>query len=98
MPVYFVAEIQEIKDQASYLEYIESVEMIIQRYGGKYLVRGGNSVTVSGGWKPIKLIVIRFDSIEKLQECFNSADYREIAPLREKATVGRAIAVEGIDT
>ena len=97
MPVYFVAEIQEIKDQASYLEYIESVEMIIQRYGGKYLVRGGETITISGNWTPARIVVIEFDNFEKLRSCFGSPEYRAVAPLREKSTKGRAIAVEGIE-
>ncbi len=96
MPVYFIAEIQEITDQTSYLEYIGLAEKIVNKHGGKYLVKGGNSITVSGDWEPIKIIVIEFEDIEKLQSCFNSDDYKAIAPMREKATIGRAIAVEGI--
>lgn len=98
MPLYFIAEIQQIKDSTLYQEYIEAVEKIIEKYGGKYLVRGGNSITVSGDWEPIKIIVIEFESIEKMQDCFNSDEYRAIAPLRTKATTGRAIAVEGVET
>ena len=98
MPVYFIAEVQEITDQTSYLEYVEFAEKIVKKHGGKYLVKGGNSITVSGDWEPIKIIVIEFEDIEKLRSCFSSDDYKAIAPLRQKSTTGRAIAVEGVGT
>ena len=47
------------------------------------------SVGISANLKDVE-----FDSKQQLQECFNSPEYREIAPLREKSTIGRAIAVD----
>jgi uncharacterized protein (DUF1330 family) len=41
------------------------------------------------------LLVIEFDSLEGLQTCFASEEYREIAPLRERSTRSRSIIVEG---
>ena len=96
MSIYFVAEIQQIKDQESYLKYAELASEIVKKYGGKYHVRGGKAVSYFGGWKPGRLIIVEFESREQLQKCFQSAEYRTIAPLRENATTGRAIVVEGV--
>lgn len=98
MPVYFIAEINEVRDEELYRKYVNRVSDIVKKYGGRYLVRGGSAIAISGDWKPERLIVIEFDSHERLRECFGSAEYLEIAALREKAATGRAIAVEGIET
>jgi uncharacterized protein (DUF1330 family) len=96
MPVYFIAEIQEVKDKQSYSKYAEAASEIVKKYGGKYHVRGGSTVTFFGDWKPGRLIIVEFENQEQLQKCFQSAEYRAIAPLRENATTGRAITVEGV--
>jgi len=97
MPVYFIAEIKKIIDREKYSEYVSDVPKIIERFGGKYLARGSETLTIFGDWKPGKIVILEFDSFEQLQHCFNSPEYRAIAPLREKSTIGRAIAVEGVE-
>lgn len=94
MSLYFLADI-EIKDEKMYAEYIEKAPEIIKKYGGRYLVKGGKVATVSGNWNPKRIVVIEFPSEEALKECFNSEEYKVIAPLREKSTTSKAIIVEG---
>lgn len=94
MSVYFLADI-EIKDKKMYSEYTDKAPEIIRKYGGIYLVKGGEVETVSGDWRPKRVIIIKFSSQKALRECFNSAEYKEIAPLREKSTTSKAIIVEG---
>ena len=96
MPVYFVAEIQQIKDKESYSKYAEVASEIVKKYGGKYHVRGGKAACFFGDWQPGRLIIVEFENEEQLRNCFKSPEYRAIAPLREKATVGRAVVVEGV--
>jgi len=43
------------------------------------------------------MYIIEFDNFEALRNCFGCPEYRATAPLREKSTKGRAIAVEGIE-
>lgn len=97
MPVYFIVEIEKIIDLKVYSEYVDKVSSIVERFGGKYLVKGDETVTISGNWQPAKIVIIEFDSFERLHSCFGCSQYREIAPLRERSTKGRAIAVEGIE-
>jgi uncharacterized protein (DUF1330 family) len=97
MSVYFIVEIEEIIDGKMYSEYADNVGSIVEKFEGKYLVKGDEIVTVSGQWQPAKIVVIEFDNFEKLRNCFGSPEYRAIAPLREKSTKARAIAVEGIE-
>jgi len=85
----------EITNNEMYSEYVEKVPEIISRYGGRYLVRGGKVTSLTGNWNPEKIILIEFETIEHLQRCFESAEYLEIAPLREQSTNSKAIILEG---
>ncbi|NLJ27248.1 DUF1330 domain-containing protein [Desulforhabdus amnigena] len=38
---------------------------------------------------------MKFDSIDQIQTCFRSDEYRHLTPLRERSTVSRSIIVEG---
>jgi uncharacterized protein (DUF1330 family) len=92
---YLVADI-EVLDAAVYREYAAKAEPIILRHGGRYLVRGGKTIPLAGGWNPERLLVIEFDSPEQLQNCFASEEYRLIAPLRLRSTRSRSVLVEGV--
>jgi len=93
MSVYMVIEI-DIKNEELYSQYVEKVPEIIDQYGGRYLIRGGEVTPLSGHWNPERIIVIAFETVEQLQRCFSSPEYLELAPLREQSTVSKAIMVE----
>ena len=94
--VYLIIDIT-IKDRELYAKYVELVPSIIKKYGGKYLTRGGKVTQIAGDWNPERIIIIEFKSMQMLQECFQSPEYKKIAPLREQATASRAIMANGID-
>jgi uncharacterized protein (DUF1330 family) len=94
VPVYMIIEI-EITDHATYSEYVEKVQAVVEAYGGRYLVRGGRATSLSGGWHPERIIVIEFESSDQMRTCFASTEYLELAPLRERSTASRAVVVDG---
>ena len=61
----------------------------------KYLVRRGQITAITNNWEPEKIVIIEFRNKEQVQQCFQSPEYLEIAPLREKSTVSKAIMIEG---
>ena len=85
----------EILDNELYNEYTEKVRPVVEKYNGRYLVRGGEVTPMSGDWKPERVIVVEFPSYDDLNRCFESQEYKEIAPLREKSAIGKSIIVEG---
>ena len=95
MPVYLVAEI-EIKDPEMYSRYVVKVPEVIERFGGRYLSQGGRVTPMSGNWNPERIILIEFETLEQLQQCFNSTEFLEIAPFRTQSTLSRSIIVEGL--
>jgi len=92
--VYMVAELK-IKDREKYGQYVERVYTIVRRHGGRYLIRGGRVTPMFGDWAPERMIVIAFDSLEALKECFASPEYLAVAPLREGSAETRAVILEG---
>ena len=96
MTAYLVADI-EVIDSELYRRYTEQAQPVIYRYGGRYLVRGGRATPLSGDWRPERLLIIEFESLEKLRACFDSEAYRRIAPLRERSTRSRSLVVEGFE-
>lgn len=84
-------------EKGQYDEYIEKVKPIVERFGGKYLVRSEKMDFMSKEWKPDRLIVIEFLSKEQLEQCFASDEYRQIKDKREQFVDSRAIIVEGVD-
>ena len=49
MSVYMIVEI-EVVDRETYAEYMEKVPATVEKYGGRYIVRGGVVTPLTGGW------------------------------------------------
>ena len=77
MSVYMIIEI-EIKNPEPYSKYIEKVPEIIDKYGGRYLIRGGKVTPLSDNWNPERIILVEFETVEQLQKCFRSPEYLEL--------------------
>lgn len=94
MPVFFLAEVKEITDEEMYIEYIGKAAPVIKKYGGEYIFRSEQLYPISGDWDLKRILLIRFADREKVRECFQSEEYREIAHLRENSIVSKAIIIE----
>jgi uncharacterized protein (DUF1330 family) len=97
MPVYLILDIT-IVDQDVYEEYVERVPAVVEKYGGRYLVRGGEVATLSGDWQPERIVIVEFDGSEQVQEFYASPEFQALLPLREQGTTSRAILVEGYES
>ena len=55
MAAYVISEISEILDAALMEEYRSLAQATIERYGGRYLVRGGALETIEGDPAPQRM-------------------------------------------
>ncbi len=94
MSLYMIIQ-SKIKDREKYDLYIEQVSPIIEKYGGKYHVRG-EKIKALGTWSPERIIVIEFQNENQIKEWLASSEYSIIAPLREEGADAQAVIVEGI--
>jgi uncharacterized protein (DUF1330 family) len=95
MPGYVIAEL-EITDPAGFEEYRKQVPATIEKYGGRYVVRGGTTHTLEGDWQPKRLVVIEFPSLEQARRWYDCEEYRGPKALRIKTTRSRVVLAEGV--
>ena len=91
---YVIAEIT-VTDPEAYKQYAAAVPPIAAKFGGKYLVRGGQTLAVEGEPPRGRIVVIEFDSLAAARSFEDSPDYQAITPLRHKAASSRVFLVEG---
>ena len=95
MPAYIIVEV-DVKDQARYPEYRAMVPSSLEKYGGRFVVRGGASETLEGGWQPKRLVVIEFASVEQAKRWWDSPEYADAKRLRQEIADTRMVVVEGV--
>jgi len=95
MPAYVIANV-EVTDPAGFEEYRQLVPDTVQKYGGRFLVRGGATETIEGDWQPKRLVVLEFPSLEQARRWYDSEEYRGPKALRFKTARTEVILVEGV--
>jgi uncharacterized protein (DUF1330 family) len=94
MPAYIIVEV-ETTDEALMTEYRKHTPGAIAKFGGKFIVRGGKTKTLEGGWTPPRVVMLEFPTYEKAEEFYHSEHYKPILAMRLKAGKSRAILVDG---
>ena len=85
----------EIKKPEEYKEYVDKVKPIAKKYGGEYIVRGGETTIIEGNWTYPKTVVIKFPSYEKALEWYNSEEYQPVRQIRLDNAVANGIIIKG---
>ena len=94
MPAHLIADVT-VENPDVYAEYRRQVLPLIERYGGRFIVRGGAHETLEGEWRPSRLVIIEFPSLAVLKDWYRSPEYTKLIALRQDASQGSLIAVEG---
>lgn len=95
MAAYFIVDI-EIRDPAGFEEYRQRVPATIERYGGRYVVRGGAHEVLEGEWKPRRLVMLEFPSAEQARRWYHSEEYRDLKALRQRTSRANTVLVESV--
>jgi uncharacterized protein (DUF1330 family) len=95
MPAYAVVNVRLIVENAEMIEYRRTVQATLDRYEGRFLVRGGPIEVREGGWRPERLVVIEFPSMQHARDWYDSPEYREIRGLRTQNSETDFVLVEG---
>jgi uncharacterized protein (DUF1330 family) len=95
MPAYVIVDLT-VTDQATMDEYRKQVPATLAKYGGRFLVRGGAHQTIEGSWKPNRLVVLEFPSMEQAKRWYDSEEYREPKAMRLRAGNANLVMVEGV--
>ncbi len=95
MPGYIIAKVH-VTDMEQYRQYMKATPSTIEKYGGKIIVRGGESVTLEGDPINDRVVVIEFPTLEKAKEWYGSHEYQDAKKLREGAAVASFLAIDGV--
>jgi len=95
MAAYLVVDI-DVTNPAQFEEYKKLAPAAIAKYGGRYLIRGGAYEAIEGDWKPQRLTVVEFDSMEKAKAFYHSPEYQVAIKARKGAANMKILLVQGI--
>jgi len=95
MAAYVIADV-EITDPAGFEEYRQRVPATLEKYGGRFLVRGGALDRLEGNWEPKRLVILEFPTREQARRWHDSEEYREPRALRMKTARANVILVDGL--
>ena len=94
MAGYLIANI-DVKDPAKFEEYRRKVVPVIKKFGGRYLVRGGDLRHLEGNLPLNRLVVLEFPTAEAAQQFYDSAEYQPILKLRLDSTRSDLVLAQG---
>jgi uncharacterized protein (DUF1330 family) len=94
MAAYVIVEI-EVVDPVGYEEYKNLASASVRRHGGKYIVRGGATEVLEGEWKPNRIVVLEFESMQRAKDWLNCEEYREPRKMRHRTAKTNMILVDG---
>ena len=86
----------EVKDEAAYNSVLDQVPAIVEAHGGRYLVQGGSAEVIRGDWKPDRLVVLEFDTVEQARRWQEADDYADVRQKLNEATDTQVVIVEGV--
>jgi uncharacterized protein (DUF1330 family) len=95
MAAYLISEI-EIHNPEGYEEYRRLVQPTLDKYGGRFIARGGRIDVLEGTWNPKRIVICEFESLARARQCYDSPEYRKARDVRQKNSKANIIVVEGI--
>ena len=95
MPAYAILDLK-VFDKEKLQDYKNIAPDIIKKFGGKIIIRGGESNTVEGNWSPERIVMIEFPNYETANDWWNSDEYKIATELRKKGAETNVIIIDGV--
>jgi uncharacterized protein (DUF1330 family) len=96
MAAYVISEV-EILNEAQADTYRALASASIERYDGRYIVRGGAIELIEGERNPKRrLVIVEFPSMQRAHEWYRSPEYAEALRVRAGALARTLTFVEGV--
>ncbi|HET9815440.1 MAG TPA: DUF1330 domain-containing protein [Xanthobacteraceae bacterium] len=94
---FYIAEIDVTNEDVYNKQWIPKVDETVKAAGGVYLVRSTNVERIEGA-APKRLLISKWENIDKLTAWRESEAYMKTLPILDKAVKSvRSYAVEGIN-
>ena len=95
MPAFLIAD-DELTDPVVFADYKRLVLPLIERFGGRFLSRGGETVPLEGGrgWTPDKMVIIEFPDMAALQAWYACPEYEAVKEIRLRSARSTLVALD----
>jgi len=92
---YWIARV-DVRDAERYKDYVSTAKPAFERYGAKFLVRGGDTHVLEGGARA-RNVIIEFASVADAKSCYESPEYQAAVAIRQEVADADMIVVEGYE-
>jgi uncharacterized protein (DUF1330 family) len=93
MPAYLISDVS-VRGADAFQTYRTRAAAAIAKYGGRYLSRAGAIEPLEGSWRPERIIIVEFPSIEQARAWYRSAEYACALEVRDQALCRDLILVD----
>ena len=90
---YWIARV-DIRDPERYKDYVSTAKPAFERFGAKFLARGGEHDLAEGPGRA-RNVIIEFESLAAARDCYNSPEYQAAKAIRQQVADGEIVLVEG---
>lgn len=93
MTAYVIFDV-EIRDPVRYQDFMNQVKPALAEAGAKYLTRGGEHRIYEGDWKPRRIVILEFSSIDDWETFYHGSVYKGLKAIRDECSSARLVAVQ----
>ena len=94
---YYLLVDVDIHNIDEYKKYLDKVKPIVEKFGGKYLIKGGKiDAKETDLWKPKRIVLVKFPNKSFALNWYNSEEYRALKHLRLNNASSNILFIEGV--
>jgi len=94
MKGYIVSVYESINDKDALKNYALKAREAVEKYNGKFLIRGGEKITTEGN-EFVRTAVIEFSSFDQAKKFFYSTEYQAAHELLKDTVIRHHQIIEG---
>ena len=87
---------EDVFDQEEFERYKTMSPASIEKFGGEFVVRGGDIEVLEGGFNHGRIVVLAFPTVDQARTWYHSDEYSDAKALRLKISSGQAVLVAGV--
>jgi uncharacterized protein (DUF1330 family) len=95
MSAYILIRVN-VTDWERYRQYMALTPEALKKYQGRFIARGGESVTLEGPEETRRLAICEFPTLELAKAFYASPDYQAAKVLRAGACEAEFVALQGL--
>ena len=84
-----------VKDAERYKDYVAANKAPLEKYGAKFIVRGGAYEVVKGTSRE-RHVILEFPSFAAAKDCFSSPEYQAALAIFKTCAESDVVIVEGV--